>query len=286
MMKRMLVAWLVGVLWSLPGLAAEITETLPNGMRVTADYRPAVVDAPSLLILHGFLATSGFPAVQSLMAEFSAKGYSVLAPTLSLGVSKRRAGLACDAIQMHTQDDDQAEIHFWVDWLAQHSKGAIVLVGHSFGSVQLLDYVMHAPNPRVVGLVGVSLSYVGAAGEELLPTQFTRAQAQKLAGDWGLGRYNLIFCHGNYTSTAEGYLSYANLGRAYVLESLNKKSVPLIAIMGGADQRFAGEWVQDMRHAGVDVQLVPGASHFFDGSFEFDLLEAVSRALAAMKVRP
>lgn len=285
-MKRMIVAWLVAVLWSLPGFAAEITETLPNGIKVTADYRPAAGAAPSLLILSGFLLTSNFQTVQVLMAEFSAKGYGVLAPTLSLGVSKRRASLSCDAIHLHTQAEDRAEIGFWVSWLAQHSKGSIVLVGHSFGSVQLLDYVMHAPNARVVGLIGISMSYVGALGEEIQPAQFKHAQARSLADDRSLERYNMIYCHGNYTSTAEAYLSYANLGRTEVLESLRENRVPMIAIMGGADHRFAGDWVEDMQRAGVRVRVVPGASHFFDETFEFDLLDAVNHALIEMKVKP
>jgi len=285
-MKRMMVAWLVGVLWILPGLAAEITETLPNGLKVSAEYRPAVDAAPTLLILHGFLVTNAFPTVQALVNEFSAKGYGVLAPTLSLGLNRRRAGLACDAIHTHTQADDRAEIAFWIDWLAQRSQGSIVLVGHSFGSVQLLDYVIYAPNARVVGLIGMSLSYVGAQGEELQANQVKRAQAQKAAGATSLGRYNLIYCHGNYTSTAESFLSYASLGRSEVLEALGKNHMPLIAIMGGADQRYTGDWVKDMQRAGVQVQLVPGASHFFDGTFEFDLLDAVGHALIEMKVKP
>ena len=285
-MKRMMVAWLVGVLWILPGLAADITETLPNGLKVSADYRPAATGSPTLLVLHGFLATSAFPAVQALTNEFSTKGYGVLAPTLSLGLNRRRAGLACDAVHTHTQAEDRAEIAFWVDWLAQHSQGPIVLLGHSFGSVQLLDYVLHAPNTRVVGLIGMSLSYVGALGEEIQMDQVQSAKGKKAVDDKALGRYNLIYCHGNYTSTAEGFLSYANLGRTEVLEALRKNRMPLIAIIGGADQRYAGDWVKAMQHAGVSVQLVPGASHFFDGAFEFDLLDAVSHALIEMKVKP
>jgi len=285
-MKRMMLAWLVWVLGVLPGFAADITETLPNGLKVSADYRPAAAGSPTLLILHGFLATSAFPAVQALANEFSAKGYGVLAPSLSLGLNVRRAGLACDAIHTHTQAEDRAEIAFWVDWLAQRSQGSIVLLGHSFGGVQLLDYVMHAPNARVVGLIGMSLSYVGAQGEELQANQLKRAQAQKAAGATSLGRYNLIYCHGNYTSTAEGFLSYANLGRGEVLEALSKNRMPLIAVIGGADQRYAGDWVSAMQRAGVQVQLVPGASHFFDGTFEFDLLDAVNHALLEMKVKP
>jgi len=285
-MKRMMMAWLLGVWWILPAWAAEITETLPNGLKVSADYRPAAAGSPILLILHGFLVTNAFPTVQTLVNEFSAKGYGVLAPTLSLGLNVRRAGLACDAIHTHTLADDRAEIAFWLDWLAQRSQGSIVLLGHSFGSVQLLDYVTHAPNARVVGLIGISMSYVGAQGEELQANQLKRAQAQKAAGATSLGRYNLVYCHGNYTATAESFLSYASLERTAMLDALRKNRIPLVAIMGSADQRYAGDWVSAMQRAGVRVQLIPGASHFFDGTFEFDLLDAVSLALIEMKVTP
>lgn len=268
-------------------MAADISEILPSGVKLIADYRPAVApDAPSLLILHGFLVTHHFPTVQALAADFSAKGYRVLAPTLSLGVSGRRAGLACEAIHTHTEAQDVAEIGFWVDWLARQGKGAIVLLGHSFGSTQLMDYLAHTPNPRVLGLVAISMSYVGAPGEVVEPREFRHAQSMREAGDMALGRYALIYCRENYTGTAESYLSYANLGCGYMLGLMRRTHLPLMAIMGGSDQRFGKDWVKDMQASGVLVSVVPGASHFFDGTFEFDLLDAVATTLQGIKVQP
>lgn len=285
-MKGMLYALLLGMVLLPPLHAAEVTETLPSGLRVSADYRPARTDAPSLLVLHGFLVTGGFPTVQALVNEFSAKGYAVLAPTLSLGITARRAGLACDAIHTHTLKDDLAEIGFWVDWLARRTQGPIVLVGHSFGSVQLLDYAATAPHPRVKGLIGMSMSHVGARGEELRPDDRGRAEERLRAGDRALDRYSLIYCHGSYVASPEAYLSYASLDRAGVLERLGLARVPTIAIMGGGDQRFGADWVALMRQAGVSTRVVDGASHFFDGTHEFDLLDAVDGALRELRVRP
>ncbi|MEW5973803.1 MAG: alpha/beta fold hydrolase [Pseudomonadota bacterium] len=285
-MKGMLYALLLGMVL-LPSLrAAEVTGTLPSGLRVSADYRPARPEAPSLLVLHGFLVTGGFPTVQALVNEFSAKGYAVLAPTLSLGITGRRAGLACDAIHAHTLKDDLAEIGFWVDWLARRTKGPIVLVGHSFGSVQLLDYAGAAPHPRVKGVIGMSMSHVGARGEELRPDDLARAEDRLRAGDRALDRYSLIYCHGNYVASPESYLSYASLDRAGVLERLGRVGLPTIAIMGGEDQRFGADWVASMRQAGVSTRVVDGASHFFDGTHEFDLLDAVDGALRELRVLP
>lgn len=286
-MKRMMVGLMVGMALSWACLAAEISETLPNGVKVTADYRTAVAaNAPALLILHGFLVTHNFPTVQALAAEFSGKGYRVLAPSLSLGISGRRAGLACESIHTHTEAQDVAEIGFWVDWLARQGTGPIVLVGHSFGSAQLLNYMMQSPSPRVAGLVAISMSYVGAQGESLEPIELTRAQSMRTANDASLGRYHLIYCRGNYTATAESYLGYASMGRAEMLVRMRANRLPLKVIMGGGDQRFGVDWVKDMQAVGVQVSVVPGASHFFDGTSEFDLLDAVANTLAEMKVRP
>ncbi|MEW5838979.1 MAG: alpha/beta hydrolase family protein [Pseudomonadota bacterium] len=284
MKKQWILGLLLGMTFSVAGIASEVTATLPNGLRVSADYRPAK-GALAVLILHGFLVNGSFPTVQSLANDLSAKGYSVLAPSLSLGVSGRRSGLACDAIHTHTHAGDLSEVRFWIDWLLQQGAHGIVLLGHSFGGVQLLDYLAHAP-PQVVGLIGISMSYVGAPGEQLVATELARAKLLHSRGDTSLGRYHLIYCHGNYTSTVESYLSYAALQRSAVLALASNAKLPRIAIMGGGDQRFGADWVKDMQKAGIAVRVAPGASHFFDGAHEFDLLDAVDQALADLHVRP
>lgn len=272
-------------LWMLscsPARAEVITETLPNGLKVLADHRAGRADAPAVLILHGFLVNHQFPTVQSLAGDLSGKGYTVLAPTLSLGITSRRSGLACDAIHTHTLDDDVAEIAFWVDWLARHKHKSVILIGHSFGSVQLLAYLTRQPAPQVRGLVGMSMSYVGAKTEELRPQELAEAEHQLKAGDAVLARRSIIYCRGNYTATPAAYLSYARLGHDQVIELLRQNRKPLQAIMGSADERFGTEWVGAMRGAGVQVRVVEGASHFFDGTHEFDLLDEVNGALPAM----
>ncbi|MEW6765114.1 MAG: alpha/beta fold hydrolase [Pseudomonadota bacterium] len=263
--------------------AEEVWLTLPGKQQVVADYQAGPPEAPALLILHGFLVTGAFPTIQTLANEFSAKGYTVLTPTLSLGITGRRAGLACDAIHTHSLAQDLAEISLWVDWLASHGKGPIYLIGHSFGGVQLLAYAASSPHPRVRGLVGMSLSYTGAEGEEIRTDELARAEAMRGAGDGSLGRYNLMYCHGNYTSNPESYLSYATLDRSRVLELLGRNRIPTIAIMGGEDRRYGADWVEAMRALNVSTRVIPGASHFFDGSHEFDLLDMFDSALTDLR---
>ncbi|MEW5838833.1 MAG: hypothetical protein AB1717_08375 [Pseudomonadota bacterium] len=53
----------------------------------------------------------------------------------------------------------------------------------------------------------MSLSYVDAPGEPLDMAELKRARLLHSLGDVSLGRYQLVYCHGNYTSTAVFYLS-------------------------------------------------------------------------------
>lgn len=282
-MWRMVLGVLLAVALPMSGQAVEISEKLPNGLTASADYRAGLSGAPAFLVLHGFLVTHQYPTVQSISNDLEGQGYSVLAPTLSLDVTGRRAGLACDAIHTHTLAKDLGEIEFWLDWLSRRTQGPIYLVGHSFGSIQLLAYLNNHAAPRVRGLFGISMSYMGAAGEEIRADEVQRAEAMLREGRRDLGRYNLLYCHNNYTSTPEGYLDYARLGRDQVLLWLRHAGRPVISIMGGADKRFGPDWVAAMREVGGTVQVVDGASHFFDGAYEFDLLEELSSSLGLIK---
>ena len=50
--------------------------------------------------------------------------------------------------------------------------------------------------------------------------------------------------------------------------------------MGGKDDRMGADWVEKLVARGIKVRVIPGASHFFDDQYEFDLQEAVLRALS------
>ena len=282
-MWRMVLGVLMAVALPMAGQAAEISEKLPNGLTVSADYHPGPPGAPAFLVLHGFLVTHQYPTVQSISNDLKGLGYSVLAPTLSLDVTERRAGFACDAIHTHTLDKDLREIEFWLDWLSHRTHGPIYLVGHSFGSIQLLAYLNNHAAPRVRGLFGISMSYMGAPGEEIRTAEVRHAEAMLRDGRRELGRYNLLYCHGNYTATPDSYLGYARLGREQVLAWLQHAGRPVVSIMGGADKRFGPDWVAAMREVGGTVRVVDGASHFFDGAHEFDLLDELSTSLDLLK---
>ena len=94
----------------------------------SAEYLVGQRDKPAVLLLHGFLQTREFPTVATLARGMHDAGYTVLSPTLSLGIPNRRHSLACEAVHHHSLDDDVSEIARWVGWLKSRGHRSIVLV--------------------------------------------------------------------------------------------------------------------------------------------------------------
>ena len=91
---------------------------LRSGLTAVSDYWPGEADLPAILILHGFLQTREFQTVRRLAEALSDEGYSVLLPSLTLGLDRRRQSVACEAIHTHSMQQDVDELRAWIDWLA------------------------------------------------------------------------------------------------------------------------------------------------------------------------
>lgn len=130
-------------------LAETIEAKLPTGIIATADFRAGQPSRPAILLLHGFLQTRHAPPVSSLANTLADQGYTVLTPTLTLGINRRSKSLACEAVHAHDLESDVGEIGFWVNWLAGMGLRDIVLIGHSSGSLQILEYLVKTPSPAV-----------------------------------------------------------------------------------------------------------------------------------------
>ena len=132
----------------------------------TADYHPGRADRPAILLLHGFLQTRDFGIIKSIADTLADEGYTVLSPTLSLGISNRKRSLDCEALHLHDMDGDVREIQQWVKWLREHGHDDIIGVGHSFGGVQLLAWREK---------YGINIAYI-KRGDNLIyaPNRYTR----------------------------------------------------------------------------------------------------------------
>jgi pimeloyl-ACP methyl ester carboxylesterase len=265
--------------------ADEARLTLMNGLIATAAYKAGNPELPAVLILHGFLQTRDSPTVHQLAVRLSDIGYTVLSPNLSLGISKRNKSLACEAIHLHSMEDDLKEIDTWVNWLVSKGHNQIVLIGHNYGSLMLIAYLSSHPNPAVRKLIAVSLvdAQVDMGGQQWQKTE-TDLQHKFNDKDASLVQYPLSFCK-KYPTSAQNYMSYASWQRTRVLKVLSRLKVPVTIIMGDGDTRLGASWTSALKKANPSLVVIKGADHFMSGEYEFDLLNAVLAALRSPQAK-
>jgi len=271
-----------GILVSVPASASVdnvVEARLPGGKTVSASYLSGKKDKPALLVLHGFLQTRHFPTVVGVTEAVSPAGYASLAPSLSLGISGRAKSLPCEAVHTHSLQDDADEVAFWVRWLEKKGYARVILVGHSYGNLQLLAYLERNPSPAVKQVLMISLTDV----ERKQSARQRAAVAADLRSSVARGSQALVeaeigHCR-KYVSPPAPLLSYMSITRDSILASLAHSPVPAEVIMGSKDDRMGPDWVDKLVSHGLVVRVIPGASHFFDNQYEFDLQEAVVHAL-------
>ncbi len=277
-MRRLIWLWLGLALTGL-ARAETINLTMPNGLVARAEYRPGQPDRPAVLMLHGFLQTHDFPTVYHLREELASHGYTVLAPTLTLGIPHRRQSLACEAMHGHTLGGDLMEIDRWVHWLGRRGHAAIVLIGHSTGSTELLAYLDRGRYPPIKQFIGISL-VDGRVEINSKTVKRLRHALRQGSGDQHRQPIveRLSYCR-QYRATPESYLSYAEWGPDRILAAVGRLTVPAAFVMGGGDNRLGPGWVEQLGKRGKPMRVIQGANHFLDGEHEFDLLDAVTDLL-------
>jgi len=259
--------------------AASVELTLPNKLVAMAEYRKGDPDKPAVILLHGFLQTNEFPMIHRLVEGISDTGRGVLAPTFTLGVTHRRQSLACEAIHTHTMSEVEGEISAWVNWLKARHKGPIILLGHSFGSVEALAYLSDKPDPAITRFIGVSiiegrLKLTSAETTKLLADMRRAVKT----GEPRVVTHQFSFCQ-KYQATPASLLSYLEWTPQRVLDASARLPLPNLYIMGGRDDRLGTGWVDKLKTRNR-VIVIPGANHFMDGEHEFDLLDAVLAELS------
>jgi len=260
---------------SFPGYAEVVNQPIEAiNIDAEADYVRGEADKPAVLIVHGFLTTNKFHTVIAMAKALQDEGYTTLTPTLTLDITKRKNSIKCNSVHTHTLEKDVLEIKDWNDWLISQGHKKVILVGHSSGSQEILEYLNTQEIPHIVGSVFTSLFYLN--GKELGTIQSELDFANNLIkkNQSRPSKYTFLFCKNNYYATPESYLSYMKLDRDYVLESIRSLKTPNFTIMGSADKRYlsVGEnWLPELQDAGTKLITVDGANHFFSSEHEFDL---------------
>ncbi|WP_455199267.1 alpha/beta hydrolase [Kaarinaea lacus] len=256
-----------------------VSEKLADGKTVTAEFRSAEPGAPAALILHGFLQTRNYLTVSNLADSASDSGYAVLMPTLSLGVSERKKSLQCDAVHTHSFKEDVAEIDFWIKWLHEKGFKEITLIGHSFGSLHLLGYLLDFSDKNVSQLIATSLLDLSREIEpETLEKYISDASTRISNSDKSLREYGISYCK-KYVAPADAYMSYMSWSRKSILDSLKSIKAPVTVILGSKDKRLDKKWKGDLVDQGAKVIMIKEANHFFSADQEFDLLDTVQKLL-------
>ena len=269
-MRLYLICLLMSVL-SVAAHAAIVHQEMRPGIPANAEYLIGERSKPAVLLLHGFLQTREFTTVTTLARGLQDAGYTVLSPTLSLNIPNRTQSLACEAVHKHGMEDDVAEIGRWVGWLKSHGHRSIVLVGHSFGSLQLLAYLGAHPDPAVKAYIGASL-IEAQIGKESRSALISTLERRIQNGQRALVTEPLSFCK-EYSSTPEGLLSYVRWDQTRVLTTLKRAPVRIQLIMGDADSVLGNGWLKALQNIRIPMVIVHGGSHFMDGEHEFDLLD-------------
>lgn len=254
-------------------LRAEIVDAnLPSGTIVTADFRRGSPGLPTILLIHGFMQTREFPTITRLADGLTTAGFTTLAPTLSLGISRRSRSLPCEAIHRHTLEQDVAEIAFWMHWLERYRPGPVIIVGHSYGSLQSLIYAAEKPSASLQQLIALSLVDAGRQSDPQTASATLAETRHRIAsGDTQLNSYRLGYCK-KYVGTPQSFYSYARWSRPDIFRIMRQSKVPLEVIMGSRDERMGEDWPKKLRSYGNSVLVITGANHFFDAEHEFDVL--------------
>lgn len=273
--------WLLSIVWLLcaPAWADTVELTLPNKLVARAEFRPGAADKPAILLIHGFLQTHDFPLIHRLTDSLNGAGYTVLAPTLTLGISSRKQSLACEALNTHTQGDAMDEIRAWVDWMKAKKIDSIVMMGHSFGSMEALAYAVDRRDPAIKKIIGVSimegrLAVVGREKEK----QIDNLRKLSASGSRQIVTQAFSFCQ-KYQASPRGLLSYLEWTPEKILREVNKSRLPITFIMGGKDDRLGPGWIEKLAKTRARLHIIKGANHFMDGEYEFDLQDLVLEEL-------
>jgi len=262
---------LLTLLFPVAAQAAVVELEMRHGISTSAEYLAGERSKPAVLLLHGFLQTREFRTVATLGNSLHDAGYTVLMPTLSLNIPNRTQSLACEAVHRHSMGEDIAEITRWVSWLKSRGHQRIVLIGHSFGSLQLLAYLSAHPDSAVKGYIGTSLieTRIASVSRPALTAQL-KGRVQHKQPD--LVTQTVSLCS-KYTAPPDDLLSYVLWDQARTLKAVKNSPVPMLLIMGDADKILGSNWIQALRHIQAPMVIVPGANHFMDAEHEFDLLE-------------
>lgn len=268
-------------LLTLPAIAETITVKLPTGITASANFKSGLPSLPAVLLLHGFQQNHRSEPINSLANNLAAKGYTVLNPTLSLGVNHRSQSMHCEAVHTQTIDEEVAEIAYWTNWLSDKGMNNIVLASFSStGNIGMLLYTSQSPHLNIKKsiLIAPNPPIVDQKEKRKIIASI-KSRAQK--DEQNIGIFTMSYCKNNYATTTSSYLSYAKYDSKEFIELIKNSHVQTELIIGSADTVMTPSWAAQLKalNSPVRISMINKAGHFFEGPSEFDLVDAVENIL-------
>ena len=284
------------LLATLPSGAAFAKEINLPYQALTLNANLSVAPGRSLsdgvvLITHGGKAHSRLELIEGLQERLLEHGRNSLAISLSLGIDNRHGLWDCSVPSQYRHEDAIGEIGAWVEWLKSRGANHVILMAHSRGGSQSLQYATEHDSATIKSLVllapGLSNQertieiYRKRFNRDLLPLlEHARALVTEGRGDALLeGVPFLVICPETSVAASTFTSFYAEDRRRDTLYWLDRVNKPTLIIAGSADtvvpelpERVA-PFVDGER---VQLETVEEAGHFFR---DLNLDDAVDAAI-------
>lgn len=248
---------------------AEPLQQQYKGMQLNAKTNidtAELKDRRVFVIVHGTLAHNSMEIIDSLLSILEEEGEAALALTLSLNVNDRKGMFSCDLKHTHQHEDASEEIKLWIDWLSAQGAKSVVLIGHSRGGAQVVDYMKQSQDERVQKAVLIA------------PPKSRKGASKKVtvladSGDIKLEQF--LHC-GDSIASASSYASYYGEHPANsTLTTLKALSQSIAIVLGSEDNVVKPKTWEALAPLPSNVELttIPGADHYFRDLYAYEIVE-------------
>jgi len=263
---------------------AEEVTLQHDDLTLLADFVEADdASGPVALITHGTLAHKDMELVEALQESFAEQGVSSLAHTLSLNIDARRGMYDCEQTHTHRDDDADAEIAAWVEWLKDEGHDQIALVGHSRGGKQVARTAAVRDDLAAVVMIAPATAASAERAYKRSPT------LEGIVLESGDTKYvktpSFLYC-GPTEATFESHASYHPETPVGAETFTPDIAAPILVIAGSKDSvvpEVPATFIP-MRSETLRFELIEDADHMFLDFSAEDAATLISEFLADLPV--
>ncbi len=268
---------------------------LDGALQVPSRAGAAALPVDGVCLVHGtggsFYSSQLFDAFTQRLQEIgcpvlrvNTRGHDLMS-TAQTARGGRRQGAAYETV-----DDCRHDLAAWLGFLRERVGPRVGLIGHSLGAVKAIHALGREPEPGAACLVALSpprLSYAAfcasAQGAQFLETY---QRAEQLVTDGKPETLLEVQLPLPFVVTAAGYVEkYGPDERYNFLRLLGGLRCPALFTFGSnevaSNMAFRGLPEEVAGHAGIAVETIAGADHFYSG-VQGDLIQRVENWLALL----